>query len=65
VAARGVVLVPSEHVEVLDPATGAVMGAARATAPAHLHVGPDLAIVAMDPDGLVTALRLATHLGVV
>jgi hypothetical protein len=65
VPARGVILVPSEHVDVLDPATGAVIGVARAAAPAHLHVSADLSLVAMDADGLVTAQRLGTHLGVV
>ncbi|HET7754310.1 MAG TPA: PQQ-binding-like beta-propeller repeat protein, partial [Anaeromyxobacteraceae bacterium] len=65
VPARGLVLVPSEQVQVLDPATGAVLGSARCGAPAHLHVGADLSLVAMDAEGLVTALRVATHLGVV
>jgi outer membrane protein assembly factor BamB len=65
VPARGLVLVPSEQVLVLDPTTGAVLGSARCGAPAHLHVGADLSVIAMDAEGLVTALRVATHLGVV
>ena len=65
VPARGLLLVPSEQVQVLDPATGAILGTARCGAPANLHVRADLSLVAMDGEGLVTALRLATHLGVV
>jgi outer membrane protein assembly factor BamB len=65
VPARGLLLIASEQVQVLDPATGVVIGTARCGAPAHLQVGADLSLVAMDAEGLVTALRVGTHLGVV
>jgi hypothetical protein len=65
VAVRGVLLVPSEHVDALDEATGAPLGAAAAVAPASLLVDSDLSLHALDSEGLLTVLRLATHLSVV
>jgi hypothetical protein len=65
VAVRGVVLVPSEHVDALDEATGAPLGAAAAVAPVRLLVDSDLSLHALDGEGLLTVLRLATHLSVV
>jgi hypothetical protein len=64
VCARGVALVAGEQVLALDPASGALLGAARVGAPVRLQVGEDLSLVAMDAAGVVTAARLATHLSV-
>jgi outer membrane protein assembly factor BamB len=64
VAVRRVVLVAGERVAAVDGATGASLGAARVGAPVRLLVGPDLALHAMDAEGLVLAARLATHLSV-
>jgi outer membrane protein assembly factor BamB len=65
VAARGLLLVPSEEVEVLDEAGGRPVGRLSAPTPARLHVGDDLRVVGVDADGLAWAARLRTHLSVV
>jgi len=62
---RGVVLVPSEHVDALDASSGARLGAAAAVTPARLLVDSDLSLYALDGDGFLTVLRLGTHLSVV
>jgi outer membrane protein assembly factor BamB len=65
VRVRGALLVPGEGIRCLDAATGELLGAATGVAPAHLVVDASLALAAMDADGVVTVLRLATHLSVV
>jgi hypothetical protein len=62
---RGVVLVPSEGVEALDEETGRRLGHVPGLAPARLLAGDDLALHALDAEGLVTGVRLDTHLSVV
>ena len=62
---RGAVLVPSDGIEVLDETSGVRLGAIPGVAPARLAVADDLSVFALDADGLVTAARLATRLGVV
>jgi outer membrane protein assembly factor BamB len=64
VAARRLVLVAGEQVTAHDAATGAALGVARLGAPVRLLVGADLALHAMDAEGLVLAARVATHLSV-
>lgn len=65
VRARGALLVPGEGLACLDAGTGELLGAAAGVAPAWLAVDASLALAALDADGLVTVLRLATHLSVV
>ncbi len=65
VAARGLLLVPSEDVEVLDEAGGLPVGRLAAPTPARLHVGDDLRVVGVDADGLAWVARLRTHLSLV
>jgi len=64
VAARGLAIVPGEQVIAHDATSGTSLGAARLGAPVRLLVAPDLALHAMDAEGLVLAARLATHLSV-
>ncbi|HEX8908229.1 MAG TPA: PQQ-binding-like beta-propeller repeat protein, partial [Anaeromyxobacteraceae bacterium] len=63
--ARGVVLVPGEGVEALEVATGRPLGQARLGSPARLVVDGELNVWALDPEGTLAAVRLATHLSVV
>jgi hypothetical protein len=65
VPARGLLLVPSEEVEVLDEASGRPVGHLPVPTPACLHVGGDLQVVGLDADGLAWAARLRSHLSVV
>lgn len=62
---RSAVVAAHEGLAVHDAATGALLGVAPHLAPVRLLVGADLSVAAMDPEGVVTALRLATHLSVV
>jgi hypothetical protein len=62
---RSAVLAAHEDLAVHDAATGALLGAAPGLAPVRLIVDPELRVVAMDAEGVVTVLRLATHLSVV
>lgn len=62
---RGVALVPSEAVEALDEATGRRLGVVPGVAPARLLAGDDLALQAVDAEGLITGTRLEAHLSVV
>ncbi|HET8723122.1 MAG TPA: PQQ-binding-like beta-propeller repeat protein [Anaeromyxobacteraceae bacterium] len=59
---RGLVLCPSEEVDVLDAASGAHLGRVPAHAPSRLLAGDDLAVWAVDADGLVTGARVRGHL---
>jgi hypothetical protein len=61
---RSAVLAAHEDLAVHDAATGALLGAAPGLAPVRLLVDPELRVAAMDADGVVTVLRLATHLSV-
>jgi outer membrane protein assembly factor BamB len=63
--ARGTVLSGADGLVALDGATGERLGAAPDVAPVRLLVGSDLSAVALEADGTVIALRLATHLSVV
>ena len=65
VVARGLALVPAEQVEVLDAATGRALGHARLTAPVRLLADAHLNAWGMDAEGVVTAVRLETHLSVI
>ncbi len=65
VVARGVALVPGEQVEALEVATGKVLGHASLAAPVRLLADAELNAWGMDAEGLVTAVRLETHLSVV
>jgi outer membrane protein assembly factor BamB len=65
VAARGVVLVAAEEVELLDASSGALVGRVPAHAPARLVVDGDLATWALDADGLLTGARVRGHLSLV
>lgn len=65
IAARGVVLVAGEEVELLDASTGALVGRAPAHAPARVVVDGDLTTWALDADGLLTGARVRGHLSVV
>jgi hypothetical protein len=65
VVARGVALVPAEGVEVLDAATGEGLGHARMPPPFRLVADAALRLWGMDAEGVVTSLRLETHLSVV
>jgi outer membrane protein assembly factor BamB len=64
VVARGVALVPGELVEVVEEASGKALGHARLTAPVRLLADADLNAWGMDAEGVVTAVRLETHLSV-
>jgi hypothetical protein len=59
------VLVPSDGIEILDETSGVRLGAIPGVAPARLAIADDLSGYALDADGLVTASRLTTRLGVV
>ncbi|HQR29325.1 MAG TPA: hypothetical protein PLL32_02875 [Anaeromyxobacteraceae bacterium] len=59
---RGLVLSPSEEVDVLDATTGAHLGRVPAHAPSRMVAGDDLAVWAVDADGLVTGARVRGHL---
>ena len=65
VLARGVALVPSEGVEALDEETGRRLGTVPGLAPARLVCDPALTLHAADAEGLVSCVRLETHLSVV
>jgi hypothetical protein len=65
VVTRGVVLVPGEQVEALEAATGKVLGNASLAAPVRLLADAELNAWGMDAEGVVTAVRLETHLSVV
>ena len=65
VAARGIVLVSAEEVELLDASSGALVGRVPAHAPARLVVDGDLTTWALDADGLLTGARVRGHLSVV
>ena len=65
VVVRGVALVPGEQAEALDAASGKPLGQARLTAPVRLLADADLNAWGMDAEGVVTAVRLETHLSVV
>jgi outer membrane protein assembly factor BamB len=62
---RGVVLVPSEGVEALDEETGRRLGTVPGVAPARFLAAADLALHAVDAEGLVSGVRLEAHLSVV
>jgi hypothetical protein len=62
---RGVALVPSEGVLALEEETGRRLGYVPGVAPVRLLAGDDLALQAVDAEGLVTAVRLEAHLSVV
>jgi hypothetical protein len=64
VVTRGVVLVPGEQVEALEAATGKVLGNASLAAPVRLLADAELNAWGMDAEGVVTAVRLETHLSV-
>lgn len=65
VAVRGLVLVPSDEVEVLDARDGRPVGRLPGPAPAFLHVTPELRVLLVDADGLASAARLRGHLSLV
>jgi outer membrane protein assembly factor BamB len=65
VATRGLLLVPSDAVEVLDEGSGRPVGHLPVPTPARIHVGEDLRVVGVDADGLAWAARLRTHLSLV
>jgi hypothetical protein len=60
-----VVLVASEQVDALDARTGALLGRAPLHAPVRLLSDASLHAWGLDGDGVVTAVRLETHLSVV
>ncbi len=64
VAARGLALVPGERTLALDTATGRELGDAGLTSPVRLLANGALNAWGMDADGIVTAVRLETHLSV-
>lgn len=64
VVLRGVALVGSEELTALDAATGYPLGHARLTAPVRLLADGELNAWGIDAEGLVTAVQLQTHLGV-
>ncbi len=64
VVLRGVALVPSETLTALDAVTGRPLGHARITAPVRLLADGELNAWGLDAEGLVTAVRLRTHLSV-
>jgi len=51
-------------VDALDAATGKLLGHARVPAPVRLVADAGLAAWGMDAEGVVTAVRLETHLSV-
>ncbi|HZZ84444.1 MAG TPA: PQQ-binding-like beta-propeller repeat protein [Anaeromyxobacteraceae bacterium] len=63
--ARGLVVSPAEEVAIYRAAGGEKVGTAPLSAPVRLLVEDDLSMLAMDAAGVVTAVRLATHLSVV
>jgi outer membrane protein assembly factor BamB len=63
--ARGAVIAAGDGLLALDARTGELLGAVPHVAPVKLAVDADLAIAAMDGDGLVTGFRLGTHMSVV
>ena len=63
--AGGVVLVAAEHVEALDVVSGRTLGHARLIAPTRLLADEHLNAWGMDAEGVVTAVKLETHLSVV
>ncbi|BDG06492.1 outer membrane protein assembly factor BamB family protein [Anaeromyxobacter oryzae] len=65
VAARGLLLVSGEGVACLDAESGELLGAIPGVAPVRLFSDGALRLAAMDADGVVTVLGLATHLSVV
>jgi hypothetical protein len=65
VVARGTVLVAGDGIVPLDAQGGEPLGTAPGLAPVRLAVDAALGAVAQDSEGLVTGLRLATHLSLV
>jgi outer membrane protein assembly factor BamB len=65
VARATVIAAAADGVQALDARTGELVGAIAGATPARLAVDASLAIAAIDPDGLATGWRLATHLSVV
>jgi outer membrane protein assembly factor BamB len=63
---RGVLLAPGDRLRALAPETGAVLSELPPTPGlVALAAGPKLEIFAADDEGVVTCLRLGTHLSVV
>lgn len=63
---RDVLLAPADRIRALSPETGATLAELPPTPGlVALAVGPGLEVFAADDVGVVTALRLATHLSVV
>ncbi len=62
---RGIALVPSEEVEVIDLERGERVGLVPVQAPASLIASDDLSTWALDGEGLLVAARLRGHLSVV
>jgi len=62
---RGLVLVPSEDVEVLDLRRGRLVGHLPAQAPARLLAPAGDAVWCLDGEGLLVGARLQSHLAVV
>ena len=62
VVGRGVALVPGERLDVLDATSGRLLGHAPLAAPVRLVADARLDAWGMDAEGLVTAVRLETHL---
>jgi outer membrane protein assembly factor BamB len=65
VACRGVLVVPCDEILALEATSGARLGVLPGIAPTRLSVGDDLSLAALDPAGVLTAVRLASHLSVV
>lgn len=65
VAARGLVVVPADEVELLDAATGVPVGRLPAHAPSRLSVDDRLGAWALDAEGLLSGARVRGHLSVV
>ena len=65
VGARGVVVVPADEVELLDAASGVLVGRLPSHAPARLSVDADLGAWTLDGDGLLSGARVRGHLSVV
>ena len=64
VVARGVALVPSEEVAAIDARTGAFLGGVPIPAPVRLVCDAALNAWGVDAEGVITAVRLETHLSV-
>jgi outer membrane protein assembly factor BamB len=63
---RGVLLAPGDGLRALAPETGAVLSELPPTPGlVALAAGPELEVFAADDEGVVTCLRLGTHLSVV